>query len=321
MGFELENSSVAASDLLARIAGGESIRLMRCRISGIFDLKTFISDPPCSIEHLRVFQEGDTVVLVLPQSLYFNSCTFEHDVFFAGTWEQPESLKVIFEQDVVFNSSVFSGQTRFSNAEFKGLAGFDGCTFNRVCSFRKAVFHERAMFRTAAFEGYGLFNDAIFAGDTRFANASFGKGANYSNAQFRSQCDFAAVNSRSKAVPVYDGVLFTRKRFGDDESFWRFIKQACQEAGYYQQAGEGFYRERCAHFWQKFRGPFYEKLSRGRKLQRWLAGGAFPAGIDFRTVFIRIWRTAGTRAAVRCRHHYFMRSFFQLGYGTSGLQF
>jgi hypothetical protein len=281
VGLELENSSVAASDLLARIAEGETIHLTRCRISGILDLKTLLCDSPCSIENLRLFKEGDTVVLVLPQSLYFNSCTFEHDVFFAGTWEQPESMKVIFEQDVIFNSSVFSGQTRFSNAEFKGLAGFDGCTFSRVCSFRKAVFHERAMFRTAAFEGYGLFNDAVFAGDTRFANSSFGKGANYSNAQFRSQCDFAAVYSRSKAVPVYDGVVFTRKRFGDDESFWRFIKQACQEAGYYQQAGEGFYRERCAHFWQKFRGPFYEKLSAGKKLQRWLSGGRFLPELIF----------------------------------------
>lgn len=273
VGLELENSSVAASTILERIAAGEDIRLTRCKISGDLDLKTLFSEnPPCSVEALHSFKEGDTDVLVLSQSVTFNSCLFENDVFFAGSWEQPESLKVVFEKDAIFNSSVFSGQTRFSNAEFKGLAGFDGCTFNRVCSFRKVNFCERAMFRTVTFEGYGLFNDAIFHGDTRFANSSFGKGANYTQAQFRNRCDFAAVYSRSKAVPVYDGVSFLRKHFGDDESFWRFIKQACQEAGYYQQAGEGFYREQCAHFWQKFRGPFYEKLSAGRKIRRWASG-------------------------------------------------
>jgi hypothetical protein len=244
VGLEQENSTVAAVDILGAIAAGEDVHLTRCRISGVLDLKQFFAEnPPCCIDNLHTFKEEDTDVLVLSQLLFFNSCMFESDVFFAGSWEQPESLKIVFEKDVLFNSSVFAGQTRFSNAEFKGQAGFDGCTFNRVCSFRKAVFRERAMFRTVLFEGYGLFNDALFVGDTRFANSSFGKGANYTQAQFQSRCDFAAVYSRSKAVPVYEGVSFTRKRFGDDESFCRFIKQSCQEAGYYQQAGECFYRE------------------------------------------------------------------------------
>ena len=131
------------------------------------------------------------------------------------------------------------------------------------------------MFRTATFEGYGLFNEAVFTGDTRFANSSFGKGVNYTQAQFQNHCDFSAVYSRSKAVPVYEGASFTRKRFGDEESFWRFIKQTCQEAGYYQQAGECFYSERCAHFWQKFRGLNYEKLSVGKKFLRWVMGIRF----------------------------------------------
>lgn len=273
MPFEQENSTVTASDILTAIAAGEDIHLTQCRISGTLDVTAYLAEtPPCPIDKLHIFKQGDTDVLVLGQSLNFNSCTFENDVVFAGSWEQPESVKVVFEKDALFNSSIFGGQTRFSNAEFKGLAGFDGCTFSRVCTFRSTVFHDRAMFRTVTFEGYGLFNDAVFAGDTRFANSSFGRGANYTRAQFQSRCDFAAVYSRSKAVPIYEGVSFARKRFGDDESFRRFIKQACQEAGYYQQAGECFYFERCAHFWQKFRGSFYEKLSPAKKVQRWIVG-------------------------------------------------
>ena len=276
MGFQQENSNVTAADVLEAIAAGEDIHLVRCRISGTLDLNVLLSEnPPCGVDNLQLSKKDDTDVLILSQSLFFNSCTFENDVFFAGPWEQPESLKIVFEKDALFNSSVFAGQTRFSNVEFKGLAGFDGCTFCRVCSFRKTVFRERAMFRTATFEGYGLFNEAVFTGDTRFANSSFGKGVNYTQAQFQNHCDFSAVYSRSKAVPVYEGASFTRKRFGDEESFWRFIKQTCQEAGYYQQAGECFYSERCAHFWQKFRGLNYEKLSVGKKFLRWVMGIRF----------------------------------------------
>ena len=273
MGLEHENSTVAAANIIKAIAAGEDVRLTRCRIGEVLDLNVLFSEtPPYNIDHLQQSKEGDTTVLVLSQSIFFNSCTFGSEVFFSGSWEQPEGLKIVFEKDAIFNSSVFSGQTRFGNAEFKGLAGFDGCTFSRVCSFRKTVFRERAMFRTVAFEGYGLFNEAVFAGDTRFANSSFGKGANYTQTQFQNRCDFSAVHSQSKAVPVYNGVSFVRKRFGDDESFWRFIKQACQEAGYYQQAGECFYFERCAHFWQKFRGINYEKLSIVKKTLRWMTG-------------------------------------------------
>jgi hypothetical protein len=128
------------------------------------------------------------------------------------------------------------------------------------------------MFRTTIFEGYGLFNEAQFEADTRFANTCFGKGVNFKDVTFNNSCDFSGVYSRHKSVPIYDNISFARHYFGDDASFWRFVKQVCQEAGYYQQAGECFYRERCAHFWHRFRGTNYEKLSAYRKVGRWLLG-------------------------------------------------
>jgi hypothetical protein len=128
------------------------------------------------------------------------------------------------------------------------------------------------MFRTVTFEGYGLFNGARFRGDTRFTNTCFGKGVNFSAVSFENNCDFAGVYSLRKSVPIYENIVFTRSRFGDDASFWRFVKQVCQEAGYYQEAGECFYRERCSHFWNRFRGSGYEKLSIAKKVLRWSHG-------------------------------------------------
>ncbi len=273
MGLDRENTTITAEEVLSAFAAGQDIRLVCCRISGDLDFNRLLIDKDeFNINALDVAEHDGCRVVSLAQSVYFNACTFEGNVHFSGPWEHPDTFKVIFKSDVLFNSSVFAGQARFAHAEFKGLAGFDGCTFCRVTSFQQSLFHDGAMFRTATFEGYGLFSGARFGGDVRFANSTFGKGANLAEVTFMHRCDFSGVYARSKAVPVYEGTVFTRKRFGDDESFWRFIKQACQEAGYYQQAGECFYSERCAHFWLKFRGAGYEKLSAGRKLFRWLAG-------------------------------------------------
>lgn len=252
------------------MADGKEIHLSQCRIEGALDLnRLFLEEDAFNTETVQSTVSETTRTLVFSQPVYFNSCTFKGDVIFSGPWEQADSLRVVFEKEVLFNSSVFAGQARFSHVRFKKTAGFDGCTFCRVCAFVGAVFCDRVMFRTATFEGYGLFNNAQFAADTRFANTCFGKGVNFSEVKFKNRCDFSGVYSRHKSVPIYDNVSFGRHYFGDDASFWRFIKQVCQEAGHYQQAGECFYRERCAHFWHRFRGPHYEKLTGIGKIGRW----------------------------------------------------
>jgi hypothetical protein len=264
------NTTLTAEIILQALADGKEIHLSQCRIDGALDLnRLFLEADSFNTETIQDSASETTRTLVFSQPVYFNSCMFEGDVIFSGPWEQADSLKVVFEKEALFNSSVFRGQARFSDAQFNKLAGFDGCTFCRVCTFGGAVFHDRAMFRTAVFEGYGLFNEVRFKADTRFAHTCFGKGANFTEVRFENRCDFSGVYSRNKSVPIYDNVTFTRNRFGDDASFWRFIKQVCQETGYYQQAGECFYRERCAHFWQRFRGPNYEKLTDIKKIGRY----------------------------------------------------
>jgi hypothetical protein len=268
------NTTISAEHLLEALADGAAVHLAHCRIAGAFDLNLlFSNENPLKAEKLKIIVSETSKTLVFSQPVYFNACTFEDDVVFSGSWEKPESLNVIFEEDVLFNSSEFIGQTRFSCAQFKKLAGFDGCTFHRVCTFRNTVFYGLTMFRTSAFEGYGLFNGTRFRGDTRFTNTCFGKGVNFSDVKFENSCDFAGVYSRHKSVPIYDNITFARNRFGDDASFWRFVKQVCQEAGHYQQAGECFYAERCAYFWQRFRGCGYEKLSAVKKAARGLLMG------------------------------------------------
>jgi len=155
-----------------------------------------------------------------------------------------------------------------------------------VVTFKNAVFAKDAKFRTVVCEGYSLFGSAVFNASARFANTHFAKGANFGGVRFMGPVDFGGVYSSSRAVPVCDSVFFGRQNYGEDESFWRFVKQSAQEAGYYHLAGECFYSERCAGLWQKLRGPAYDNLTPAKKLMRFvLAIRLLPEFIFGRMLF------------------------------------
>lgn len=278
MAFQREKQRISATEVLEEILKDQEILLSRCVISGSLDLnRLFVEGEQFDTSGLKIVQQGSTVVVRIDKPVTFNDCVFEDDVVFAPPWENPEELSVIFSSDVHFNSSTFHGQARFTNARYEGNASYDGCTFSRVCCFRNTVFSKMAMMRTVGFEGYVLFTEAVFSHEARFTNTSFAKGGNFTHVQFLGRTDFSGVYSRSKSVPVYDSVRFARKSYGDDETFWRFIKQASQEGGYYQLAGESFYRERCAHLWKRFRGVNYERLSPAGRFWRAVSGvGLLP---------------------------------------------
>ncbi|MHC4721608.1 MAG: potassium channel family protein [Planctomycetota bacterium] len=271
--FQRENQRISASEILEAMAGGQAVKLHRCTITGELDVnRLFVKDENFDSSNLNVSVADEKMTLTLPEPITFDSCTFEDNVLFASPWDRPGKLEVVFKKDVVFNSSVFGGQTRFSKTLFCAIAGFDGCVFNRIAAFRSAIFCGQAKYRTVAFKGYGLFNDSVFRTEAGFTNSCFSKGGNFTNVRFEGKADFAGVYSESKSVPIYEFVWFARRHYGDDETFWRFIKQASQEAGYYQLAGESFYNERCAHFWRKFRGPNYDSLSSLQKFGRIVRG-------------------------------------------------
>lgn len=271
--FRRNNQLVSSEDVLQAMSLGKEIYLFRCTISGELDInKFFAKGADYNTSALMVRRQGCNVSLIFPRPVTFNSCNFEDNVCFSSAWESNEEIKAVFEQDVIFNSSVFCGQVRFSRSVFKSLAGFDGCTFERITTFRDTEFHDRAMFRTAMFNGYGLFNSSVFFNEGRFSNTCFSKSGNFTDVRFKGHTDFSGVYSKSKSVPVYESVRFGRQRYGDDVTFWRFIKQSCQDAGLYREAGEAFYSEMCAHFWRQFHGANYVELSPLRKLGRMIKG-------------------------------------------------
>jgi hypothetical protein len=271
--FQRDNQLVSSGDILRALALGKSIDLSRCTISGELDInRFFVKNSDFDTSALTIRRQGTKTTITFPRAIKFNSCNFEDNVCFASAWESKEKIEAIFEQDVIFNSSICCGQVRFTNSIFKSLAGFDGCRFERITTFRETVFQDKAMFRTTVFNGYGLFNASVFSKEGRFSNTCFSKSGNFTDVRFKGRTDFSGVYSKSKSVPVYESVRFGRQRFGEDVTFWRFIKQSCQDAGLYREAGEAFYSEMCAHFCHQFHGPNYTELSPLQKGWRIIKG-------------------------------------------------
>ncbi|MCK5000757.1 MAG: pentapeptide repeat-containing protein, partial [Anaerohalosphaera sp.] len=271
--FQRENQRVPASDLLQALASGQEIKLTGCTVSGAVDVnRLFVKSEDFDIASLASDTEDNVLTLTFDQSISLKSCVFEDNVCFSALWENSGQLQVIFKRDVIFNMSEFKAQALFTNANFKAPAAFDGCTFDHIAVWREAHFTKRAMFRTVAFNGYGIFSDTVFDAETRFTNTCFSKGANFTKTMFRGITDFSGCYSQGKSVPLYESVHFARHRYGTDETFWRFIKQASQDAGYYRVSGECFYKERCAHVWSRLRGSGYDHLSSGQKFMRMLSG-------------------------------------------------
>jgi len=273
MGFQRERQEVSAGELLGAIAAGQDIRLSQCAVTGVLDVNRLF-DPRENFptDNLLLEYKGERTIITIAQSLVFDKCIFEENVVFAGPWVEPDSVTVRFKKDVVFNSSQFNGQSRFRSAFFEGAAGFDGCSFAGVVTFKNAVFRGAAKFRTVVCNGYSLFGGAAFGSSARFANTHFVKGANFSHVKFMAHTDFGGVYSSSRAVPIYDAIHFGRWLHGEDESFWRFVKQSATEAGYYRLAGECFYNERCAGLWQKLWGSGYAHLSPAARFRRLASG-------------------------------------------------
>jgi len=273
LSFHREKQSVTADELLQAFAGGLEIHLSCCTITGVLDInRLFDTGQNFNTDKLDLAEMPKCKTITFHQPVVFDKCLFEENTVFTAPWAEPDSISVVFEKDVIFNSSHFMGQARFRNAVFQGVASFDGCTFEGVATFKNATISLDAKFRTTVFKGYSLFGNARFESSARFANTHFVKGANFAETKFLGQTDFGGVYSSSRAIPVYDSIFFARRRYGDDESFWRFVKQTTLDAGYYQLAGECFYNERCASLRRKLHGIGYENLSTPRRILRLLAG-------------------------------------------------
>lgn len=270
MTFQREKQNVSANQLLQAVIDGDDILLNQCTITDSLDInRLFDANEKFQTEKLEIQQTPNCKIITLSQSIVFDKCTFEENVVFAGPWSEPDSIKIDFKGNIVFNSSTFNAQTRFRNAIFSGIASFDGCTFGGVATFRKASFQKDAKYRTVAFKGFVLFGDALFGASAKFTNSHFARGADFSNVKFQSETDFSGTYSSSRSVPTCNSIYFAYHKHGDDESFWRFVKQSAQEAGYYQLAGECFYKERCSRLQKKARGPYsQEACSPSKKLIR-----------------------------------------------------
>lgn len=255
MAFQKENQTISANQILQAFTEEDYIKLTGCTITDVLDInRLFDPAEKFQTDKLQLHETKTTKTLILPQSIVFDKCTFEENVVFSGPWSDPDSVTVEFKTEIIFNSSIFKGQARFRNALFHETAGFDGCSFGGITTFKNVTFAKDTKFRTAVFSGFALFGNATFTGPARFANTHFVKGVNLIDTKFLGEADFDGVYASSRAMPKHNFIFFALHRYGEDESFWRFAKQSATDAGYYQLAGDCFYKERCARLSKKIYG-------------------------------------------------------------------
>lgn len=273
MEFVREQQRISATDLIQALLDGSDISLTACNISGNLEMeRIFNKEEKFDLSAANISNSGEQQFITFAQKIQISNCTFEGKVFFSPRWSNDELFSVVFKQDAIFNLSHFNEQTRFAGAVFHGRAGFDGCKFHSVAAFTGCLFKSQAMFRTADFHGYALFNKAFFAKEARFINTLMSKGGNFKDTTFTTQADFSGVYSTGKALPTYTGIKFADSFSGDGESFWRYVKQAANEAGYYGLSGDCFYRERRANIRGRFYGVNFKEAKTGEKLRRIATG-------------------------------------------------
>ncbi|ARN57001.1 Ion channel [Sedimentisphaera salicampi] len=273
MEFRREHQRLTASQVLQALADGQDISLLRCTVSGDLEVDRFFEkEEKFDTSNLQTSAQEQCRIITFPQKIIMNECTFEGNVFFAPEWDDEGLLRVVFKQDAVFNMSVFKEQTRFADSTFHGRAGFDGCKFYSVAAFTDCKFGAQAMFRTVEFHGYALFNRARFAQDARFINTLLSKGGNFKESLFMSAADFSGVYSTGKSLPTHYDITFARRCSGDGETFWRYVKQAATEAGYYKLAGDCFYEERKCNMRGRFYGKNFAKLDKKQKIAKLAKG-------------------------------------------------
>ncbi|MGE4284995.1 MAG: potassium channel family protein [Phycisphaerae bacterium] len=273
MEFKREQQRVSSTELIQALIDGDDIILTGCTISGNLELeRIFNKEEKFDLTALNESVQDGRRIITFSQKVQITNCLFEDKVFFSPQWNDDHVFSVVFKRDAIFNLSQFNNQTRFATAVFKGRAGFDGCKFHSVVAFTACEFKSQAMFRTAEFHGYALFNKAVFFRDARFINTMMSKGGNFKETVFREQADFSGVYSTGKSLPTYTDINFADKQSGYGETFWRYVKQAANEAGCYKLSGDCFYLERCANIRGRFYGANFKQAPFGEKLRRIAAG-------------------------------------------------
>ncbi|WP_066508989.1 pentapeptide repeat-containing protein [Rufibacter sp. DG15C] len=210
-------TTVPASEVIAKINRGERVNYKNVTITGLLDLtqlqnKTQVTNINKGNDAITPQREYLSKVTA---PLTFENCTFQGDVlaYYNPDNIEGENIKLEkrdlkneiyntdFEEAVTFANCVFEGKTAFKYSKFKDAVSFAGSTFKKEALFKymkvqesvdfsKAKFLGDATFKYVKFPEAAAFNGATFADLANFKYAEFNDGADFQKARFTGFADF-----------------------------------------------------------------------------------------------------------------------------------
>ena len=226
----LAQTSISASDIIAKINRNEPILYQNTTITGDLDLTGLANRK--EIHEGNWASNANQFLSVVNVPISFKNCTFTGKVLAYRTDESDERRLVkmnntvynadfaeavtlencTFEKDAAFKYSVFrqraiiTGNTfrhesLFKYSKFRSAADFNGSTFQDYADFKYTQFDESSTFEKVVFERYAdfkytKFNERTDFRQARFSNTAdfkythFPRGTTFDNVRFNGPTDF-----------------------------------------------------------------------------------------------------------------------------------
>lgn len=226
----LAQSTVSASDIIAKINRDEAVSYQNVTITGDLDLTSlanrkevregswkgdsqeFLSvvNAPLSFRDCRFTgnvlayrtdEEDERRLLKMSNKVYntdfteavtIENCTFEKDAAFKYSTFRQRAIFTdnTFRDDALFKYAKFRSAADFSGSTFRGYADFKYTKFDESSTFEKVAFGKYADFKYTKFDEKADFRQARFTNTADFKYTRFPRGTNFDNARFDGSTDF-----------------------------------------------------------------------------------------------------------------------------------
>ena len=226
----LAQTTLTASDIIAKINRNEPISYQNATITGDLDLtnlanrrevregswtgnsKQFLSivNVPLTFKNCTFTgkvlayrtNESDERRLVKMNNTVYNAdfteavtlenCTFEKDAAFKYSVFRQRAIVTgnTFRDDALFKYSKFRSAADFNGSTFRGYADFKYTQFDESSAFEKAVFERYADFKYTKFDERTDFRQARFSNTADFKYTRFPRGTTFDNVRFDGSTDF-----------------------------------------------------------------------------------------------------------------------------------
>lgn len=204
----LAQTTVSASDIIAKINRRESVSYQNATITGDLDLTSLANRKEVRNGNWR--GESQEFLSTVDVPLTFKNCTFKGK-FIAYWTDHQEGRKLLSITNKVYNT------------DFTEAVSIVGCQFTDDAAFKYSVFSQRAIFTDNTFQDGALFKYSKFRNEADFSGSTFGEYADFKYTSFYESSSFRKATFDQYADFKYtkfeERVDFSQARFSSNADF------------------------------------------------------------------------------------------------------